>query len=119
MALVYAGIRCSICDLVVDLHQPYFATTHFIGDHTHPLWRYSDSVMHLQCFRTWPNRGEFAMLHNECFTPKGDLETISWHLKENGEFWQRHHPSGVLYPETTSLQDIATDQARRGRTTQS
>jgi hypothetical protein len=36
------------------------ATTHFIGDPTDPLHRYSDTNMHRKCYEAWELRDEFT-----------------------------------------------------------
>ena len=38
--------------------------THFIGDMSDPLWRFSDSAMHRQCFLTWSHRTDFIDKYN-------------------------------------------------------
>jgi len=66
MALFFPGItECSICGVVVNEDDNYFGTTHFIPDDSHHLWRFSDSIMHKECFRKWPHKDEFVLLHNE------------------------------------------------------
>jgi hypothetical protein len=63
MALIYPGIKCSICGEPIG-ERRLVATTHFIGDQSDPLWRFSDSAMHYDCFQTWPHRAEFAEKYN-------------------------------------------------------
>jgi hypothetical protein len=41
------------------------ATTHFIGDPEHPLWRYSDACIHQHCFSEWEHREEFVRTYNQ------------------------------------------------------
>jgi hypothetical protein len=58
--LVWGASRCSICREVLVQGQTIVATTHFIGDPTDPLWRFSDSGMHATCFDRWEHRDEFG-----------------------------------------------------------
>lgn len=61
MALLFLGAsRCSICREVLHPGQAIVATTHFIGDPTDPLSRFSDTGMHHECFAGWEHRDEFA-----------------------------------------------------------
>lgn len=86
MALIYEGIRCAICDRKIDIGRQgsYVATTHFIGDKSDPLWRFSDAAMHYECFQSWPHREEFVQKYNS---------TIGQQVWGNGT---RHlmHPDG-------------------------
>lgn len=52
---------CSICEK--RLTDPIFATTHFISDKKHPLWRFSDAPMHWACYANWRHQKEFANLY--------------------------------------------------------
>src|SRR5215208_2156833 len=65
MALIYEGIKCSLCDSVIDLNGQYVATTHFIQDQNDPLWRHSDAAMHYSCFQNWEHRGVFVAKYND------------------------------------------------------
>ena len=58
--LMWGASRCSICREVLAQGQPIVATTHFIGNPTDPLSRFSDSGMHATCFAVWEHRDEFA-----------------------------------------------------------
>jgi hypothetical protein len=58
--LMWGASRCSICGDVLFQGQTIVATTHFIGDPTDPLWRFSDTGMHATCFDRWEHRDEFA-----------------------------------------------------------
>jgi hypothetical protein len=65
MAIFIIGkSKCSICDQVLAPDQKRIATTHFIESPSHPLWRYSDSNMHYDCFQDWAMREEFVSLYN-------------------------------------------------------
>lgn len=84
MALFIQGTACSICGEVVKQGNDLVSTTHFITDGTHPLWRYSDSVMHRACFVAWEHRQEFVNLYNQT------IGSITWgngtyhHILEDG-----------------------------------
>jgi hypothetical protein len=43
---------------------PLVATSHFIGEPTDPLWRFSDAAMHYECFQEWEYRQEFVDKYN-------------------------------------------------------
>lgn len=60
MALWGPGVTsCALCQLIVSEVDDLVGTSHFIGDHTHPWWRYSDSQMHRRCFCAWELRRTF------------------------------------------------------------
>ncbi len=64
MALVFLGAsQCSICGELLVHGQSIVGTSHFIADTTHPLWRFSDSGMHADCFDEWAHRDEFSALY--------------------------------------------------------
>lgn len=66
MALLIIGqSSCSLCGEPICVGDDIVATTHFIGNRTDPLWRYSDSVMHRRCFDVWKHRDEFARRYRE------------------------------------------------------
>jgi hypothetical protein len=52
--------KCSICDETLQEGDEIVATTHFIGDESDPLWRFSDSGMHRRCYETREHRDEFT-----------------------------------------------------------
>lgn len=56
-----------ICGQVLDLSRrdEIGATTHFIGDKSDPLWRYSDGAFHVACFETWEHREEFEAKYKQ------------------------------------------------------
>jgi hypothetical protein len=65
MALMYEGMACSICGrVIVDLRRAV-ACTHFIADKSDPLWPFSDSAMHPECFAGWEMRDAFVARYNE------------------------------------------------------
>jgi hypothetical protein len=86
MALIYKGVRCAICDREIDIDckESYVATTRFIGDSSDPFWRFSDAVMHYDCFKAWPHRAEFVKKYNS---------TIGQKVWGNGTRHQMH-PDG-------------------------
>ncbi|KQW51210.1 MULTISPECIES: hypothetical protein [unclassified Roseateles] len=68
MALLILGVStCPLCDQPIEGGQETVATTHFIESPMHPLWCYSDSVMHYGCFRTWEQRQLFVAEYNRLF----------------------------------------------------
>ena len=82
MAILILGkTECSICGGTLNEGDDIVATTHFIHDQDHHLWRFSDSGIHRDCFLTWEHRAEFVTLYNDT------LGTVSW---GNGK---RHHMS--------------------------
>jgi hypothetical protein len=61
VALLAWGVsRCSICRELLIQGQAIVATTHFIADESDPLYRFSDTGMHAECFAGWEHRAEFA-----------------------------------------------------------
>ncbi len=54
---------CVLCGK--PLTDPIFATSHFIGDRTHELYRYSDAAMHWSCYEGWDAQARFAELYFE------------------------------------------------------
>ena len=76
MALFYIGCPCSLCGEPVRVGDDIVATTHFIGDATDPLSRYSDSVMHRRCFDVWEHRDEFARRYRQTM---GSIYPLSRH----------------------------------------
>lgn len=72
MAILIIGkSECSICGKTLNESDDIVATTHFIHDQDHPLWRYSDSGMHRSCFLSWEHRLQFVTLYN---TTIGEIE---------------------------------------------
>jgi len=65
LALILRGkTPCSICGDVINDGDVVVATSHFIGDKDDPLWRFSDSGMHRDCFLSWPLREDFVLKYN-------------------------------------------------------
>jgi hypothetical protein len=66
MALICIGVtKCALCDGVLKVDDAIVATSHFIVDHQHPLWRFSDAAMHKACFIDWDQRQTFVDLFNQ------------------------------------------------------
>lgn len=89
MAIIYSGIHCSICNQVISdelLGKGEFAaTSHFIGDAPHHLWRFSDSAMHKPCFMNWEHRKEFVQLYNDTVGKTVWGNGTHHHMNDNGE----------------------------------
>src|SRR3982750_3333683 len=65
MALFSPGMtRCALCGAVLDDDDSHVATTAFLADAAHPLYRYSDAVMHRKCFLRWEHRPAFVAAYN-------------------------------------------------------
>jgi hypothetical protein len=75
VALFWVNMPCSICGEPIRVGDDTVATTHFIGDHSDPLWRYSDSVMHRPCFDRWELRDEFV---RRCRKVMGVWHCVGW-----------------------------------------
>ncbi len=56
------------------LTDPIFATSHFIADRTHGLWRYSDAVMHWDCYVLWPNQAKVASMYIEAAVKQSESD---------------------------------------------
>jgi hypothetical protein len=84
MALVLRGkdggyvTKCAICGEA--LTEPFFATSHFIGDQSHDLWRFSDACMHWDCYATWPHQQRFADLffQSRCARAENKYWSLLW-----------------------------------------
>lgn len=78
MALnIFGATRCPLCGELIGESTDIYATTHFIDDESHPLCRYSDSVMHRRCFAVWKDRRAFVEKYIEELNPKW-LYRIRW-----------------------------------------
>ena len=86
MAIIYKGMKCALCEGDLGDASDLVATTHFIADQDHHLWRFSDAAMHRDCFVSWEHRAEFVDLYNR---------TIGTQVWGNGT---RHHmhPDGSI-----------------------
>jgi hypothetical protein len=66
MALIFRGkTKCALCDGVLKADDAIVATSHFIADRQHPLWRFSDAAMRETCFLDWDQRRLFADMFNQ------------------------------------------------------
>ena len=52
------------CEKVLSEEDEIVGTTHFIDDDEHPLFQYSDAVMHRVCFQKWDQRAAFVAAYN-------------------------------------------------------
>ena len=65
MALFFPGqTTCALCDGVLTDRDDCVGTSHFIAEGNHPLWRFSDAVMHRACFLRWDHRVAFIDAFN-------------------------------------------------------
>src|SRR5688572_4329473 len=65
MALFDPGFTpCALCGEVLTASDDMVGTTHFIGDPHHPLFAYSDALMHRACFLKWEHRAAFVAAYN-------------------------------------------------------
>ena len=55
--------ECALCGN--PLTEPIFATSHFIADKSHELYRFSDAAMHWDCYAGWPEQARFAAMYFE------------------------------------------------------
>jgi hypothetical protein len=64
MALVILGkTTCAICGKVIERDQATIMFPAFLKT-THPLYRYSDSVMHSWCFDACPDKPELERIYS-------------------------------------------------------
>ena len=56
---------CAICENDLSRKDDNVTTSRFIADRTHPLYRFSDTVMHRACFMSWEHREAFVQSFNE------------------------------------------------------
>jgi hypothetical protein len=61
---------CALCGKT--LSDPIFATTHFIGDQSHDLSRYSDVAMHWSCYTRWEHQARFASMYFEMYLKRSE-----------------------------------------------
>jgi len=87
---------CALCGQ--PLTEPFFATSHFIGDGNHPLFPYSDAAMHWPCYAEWPHQEEFAALYFQNRTTR----------PVDAEYWPLlHKSSAVLVYHGTYVGEIS------------
>ena len=56
---------CSICEVDLSGNDDNITTPRFITDRAHPLYRFTDTVMHRACFIKWEHREAFVQSFNE------------------------------------------------------
>ena len=95
MAIFIPGeTKCSLCEGSIADGQTTVSTSHFISKPSHPLWRYSDTVMHYPCFQHWKQRGTFVNEYNR------SIEAIIWDhsihhwMDPDGTIRTSHAPEG-------------------------
>jgi hypothetical protein len=63
MALRLSGTRCSICGKTLGTDDDVVLHPHVLRS-DHPLWQFSDSCMHRDCYEQWDHHDYFeAILH--------------------------------------------------------
>lgn len=66
VAIVVRGkTGCSVCGQIISGTDEIVMFPHFIWDEAHPLWRFSDSAMHQQCFTDWDKAEQFRAIYNK------------------------------------------------------
>ncbi len=79
---------CALCGEILAKAEDVVATSPFIADRSHPLFRYSDASMHQRCFLTWSSRHDFVRLFNEAHRNRTGRQTymdgLGW-IKEGTE----------------------------------
>lgn len=84
MALLFDEMPCAICKQPLSRSARRVATSHFIADESDPLWGFSDTAMHYECFQKWEHREEFVDKYNS------SLGEVVWgngtrhHMKADG-----------------------------------
>jgi hypothetical protein len=63
MALFW-GQECPLCGVKMTTSDRRFATSQFLGPES-DLWRYSDAVMHWDCYANWKHRARFGRMYFE------------------------------------------------------
>jgi hypothetical protein len=104
MALFDSGnSRCALCEEALTESDDVVATSHFIGDENHLLWRYSDANMHKTCFLRWEHRAVFVATYNA-------QAEASFHMRQDGTLRKR-----FLYWSMFTVLEGILDFARRFR----
>ena len=83
MALIFADSTCAICGERLD--RPYTATSGCAFPEAHPLWRYCDAPLHLDCLERWPQRGQFSRGYFDAAVEQ--RRSGYGHLLAQGETW--------------------------------
>lgn len=83
MALILLGkSKCALCETVLQEGDRLVATSHFIGDQSDPLWRYSDGPFHYRCFVRWKSRHDFICKFNDIVrkanSPAARAQYMNW-----------------------------------------
>lgn len=74
---MFFGQPCPLCGVKMTGDDRLFGTTHFLGEDS-DLWRFSDAVLHWDCYASWEHRPRFARLYFEA-------------LKGVNEYWPIAH----------------------------
>jgi hypothetical protein len=74
---------CALCGQIIGKDDQIVATSHFIGDDSDPLWRFSDAAMHKACFLEWDQRDHFIEKFNQ-IVPSITRGNIYHHMTEDG-----------------------------------
>jgi hypothetical protein len=83
MAIILANSTCAICGRVLD--RAYTATSGCAFPEGHPLWRYCDAPLHLDCLERWPHREEFSKGY---FDSAVEMRRLGYgQLLARGESW--------------------------------
>lgn len=83
MAIIIKGkSKCAICNSVLD-REPIISWKAFLNTE-HPLWKYSDTGMHEECFNNWKHKETFEHLYN--YQPLIDFENpeLKQHIQTSG-----------------------------------
>jgi hypothetical protein len=68
MALVFEDLTCCpICEGTIKRDDAIVATSAFLEDKSHALWRFNDAAMHATCFANWSERDSFVALFNSYY----------------------------------------------------
>ncbi|MDP1797859.1 MAG: hypothetical protein Q8K78_10270 [Planctomycetaceae bacterium] len=97
MAIFWDNAPCSLCDEPIRVGDDTVATTYFIGDHSDPLYRYSDSVMHRPCFDCWEFRDEFVRRYRKAM---GFWHCVGWPGRPGGNIVKEPPPLPPPVPPT-------------------
>jgi hypothetical protein len=101
--------KCALCGR--PLTEPIFATTYFISDESHDLWRFSDAAMHWDCYARWPQQARFASMYFD-----------AWVRIPETSPWPRYWPvlwksDSVLVKYGVSVDEISIILRRTGTDT--
>ena len=86
MALILLGkSKCVLCEVVLQKEDRLVATSHFIGDRSDPLWRYSDAPFHYRCFIRWKSRHDFICKFNDIVRKSASPAARAHYMTWDGE----------------------------------